>query len=121
MLLVSFCVTQLEKLRDVESRLASERQGRLNMSDKLDIANKVGVSNQSQDQAECLQNARQHERDATSLRERVDELEPLLTETQQERFQIQRQSEQQRQERSELLLRVFKDVNKFLGTDVGHR
>jgi hypothetical protein len=45
-------------------------------------------------------------------------LEPLLTETQQERFQIQRQSEQQRQERSELLLRVFKDVNRFLGADV---
>ena len=36
--------TQLEKLRDLESRLASERQGRLNMSDKLDVANKVSMS-----------------------------------------------------------------------------
>jgi hypothetical protein len=45
-------------------------------------------------------------------------VEPLLTETQQERFQIQKQSEQQRQERSDLLLRVFKDVNRFLGTEV---
>ena len=92
----------LEKLRDLEARLASERQGRLNLSDKLDSANK---------------NWRQHERDAVALRERIEELEPLLTETQQERFQLERQSEQQRQERSELLLRVFKDVNKFLGTD----
>jgi len=32
---------QLDKLRDLEARLASERQGRLNLSDKLDIANKV--------------------------------------------------------------------------------
>lgn len=64
------------------------------------------------------QSSKQHERDARQLRERLDELEPLLTETQQERFQIQKQSEQQRQERSELLLRVFKDVNKFLGTEV---
>lgn len=31
----------LEKLRDLEARLASERQGRLNLSDKLDIATKV--------------------------------------------------------------------------------
>ena len=42
----------------------------------------------------------------------------MLNETQQEQFKIQRQSETQRQERSELLLRVFKDVNRFLGTDV---
>ena len=64
------------------------------------------------------QNARQYEREANNLRDRIEELEPMLTETQQEQFKIQRQSEQQRQERSELLLRVFKDVNRFLGTDV---
>lgn len=52
------------------------------------------------------------------LRERMEELEPLLTETQQEQFRLQKASEQQRQERSELLLRVFKDVNRFLGTEV---
>lgn len=62
--------------------------------------------------------SKRHERDAHTLRDRLSEVEPLLTETQQERFQIQKQSEQQRQERSELLLRVFKDINKFLGTEV---
>ncbi|GFZ45294.1 hypothetical protein JCM24511_03020 [Saitozyma sp. JCM 24511] len=92
----------LERQRELESLIASERQGRLNMSDKLDEAAKT---------------AKKYEREATLLRERIEELEPLLTETQQERFQLQRQSEQQRQERSELLLRVFKDVNRFLGTD----
>ncbi|WWD18405.1 hypothetical protein CI109_102855 [Kwoniella shandongensis] len=92
----------LDKQRDLENRLASERQGRLNVSDKLDQTNK---------------SAKQHEREVNILRERIEELEPLLTETQQERFQLQRQSEQQRQERSELLLRVFKDVNRFLGTE----
>ncbi|RSH89332.1 hypothetical protein EHS25_002444 [Saitozyma podzolica] len=92
----------LERQRELESLIASERQSRLNMSDKLDEAAKT---------------AKKYEREATLLRERIEELEPLLTETQQERFQLQRQSEQQRQERSELLLRVFKDVNRFLGTD----
>ncbi|WVQ72827.1 hypothetical protein IAR50_002388 [Cryptococcus sp. DSM 104548] len=92
----------LDKHRDIENRLASERQGRLNMSDKLD---------------QTLKTARQHERDADNLRQRLEELEPLLTETQQERFQLQKQSESQRQERSELLLRVFKEVNRFLGTE----
>ncbi|ODN77571.1 hypothetical protein L202_04740 [Cryptococcus amylolentus CBS 6039] len=92
----------LDKHRDIENRLASERQGRLNISDKLD---------------QTLKTARQHEREANNLRERLEELEPLLTETQQERFQLQKQSESQRQERSELLLRVFKEVNKFLGTE----
>lgn len=78
--------------------MSSERQGRLNISDKLD---------------HTLKTAKQHEREANLLKERIEELEPLLTETQQERFQMQKQSETQRQERSELLLRVFKDVNKF--------
>ena len=32
---------QLDKQRDLEARLSSERQGRLNMSDRLDHANKV--------------------------------------------------------------------------------
>jgi hypothetical protein len=73
---------------------------------------------ESTGKADSAQTAKKYEREATLLRERIEELEPLLTETQQERFQLQRQSEQQRQERSELLLRVFKDVNRFLGTDV---
>ncbi|OWT40032.1 hypothetical protein C362_02530 [Cryptococcus neoformans Bt1] len=94
--------TMLDKQRDIENRLSSERQGRLNISDKLD---------------HTLKTAKQHEREANLLRERIEELEPLLTETQQERFQMQKQSETQRQERSELLLRVFKDVNKFLGME----
>ncbi|WVR06279.1 hypothetical protein IAU60_003309 [Kwoniella sp. DSM 27419] len=92
----------LDKQRDLENKLATERQGRLNVSDKLDQAQKT---------------AKQHEREAVHLRERIEELEPLLTETQQERFTIQRQSETQKQERSELLLRVFKDVNRFLGAN----
>nr|XP_018262463.1 uncharacterized protein I303_05480 [Kwoniella dejecticola CBS 10117]OBR84621.1 hypothetical protein I303_05480 [Kwoniella dejecticola CBS 10117] len=92
----------MDKQRDLENRLASERQGRLNMSDKLDQKSKA---------------ARQHEKEALHLRERIEELEPLLTETQQERIALQKQSESQRQERSELLLRVFRDVNKFLGKD----
>ncbi|KIR68471.1 hypothetical protein I314_00890 [Cryptococcus bacillisporus CA1873] len=94
--------TMLDKQRDIENKLSSERQGRLNISDKLD---------------QTLKTAKQHEREANLLRERIEELEPLLTETQQERFQLQKQSETQRQERSELLLRVFKDVNKFLGLE----
>jgi hypothetical protein len=65
------------------------------------------------------QSAKRHERDATQLRDRLSEVEPLLTETQQERIQVQKQADQQRTERTELLLRVFKDVNKFLGTEVG--
>lgn len=64
------------------------------------------------------QNARQYEREAARLQDRIEELEPMLTETQQEQFKTQRHSEQQRQERTELLLRVFKDVNRFLGQDV---
>ncbi|EIW73667.1 hypothetical protein TREMEDRAFT_26645 [Tremella mesenterica DSM 1558] len=94
--------SMMDKQRDLESRLSSERQGRLNMSDRLDHANKT---------------ARQLEKEAQQLRERLQELEPLLTETQQERFALQKQAEQQRQERSDLLLRVFKDINKFLGTE----
>lgn len=98
--------------------MASERQGRLNISDKLDVANKVCIKSRISSGIADEKNARQYEREANNLRERIEELEPLLTETQQEQFKIQRQSEQQRQDRSELLLRVFKDVNRFLGTDV---
>jgi hypothetical protein len=65
------------------------------------------------------QTAKKHEREANLLRQRIEELEPLLTETQQERFALQKQGEQQRQERTELLLQVYKDVNRFLGAEVG--
>lgn len=61
--------------------------------------------------------AKQHEREVSTLRERLEELEPLLTETQNARMQVQKESERQRQERSDLLLRVFKDVNRFLGIE----
>lgn len=61
---------------------------------------------------------KKHEKEANSLRDRVDNLEPLLTETQQERLTLQRQGEQQKMEYRELLLRVFKDINKFLGAEV---
>lgn len=116
----------MDRQRDLESRLSSERQGRLNLSDRLDEITKVSPGScmvHCQFVHELLaderpQSAKRHEKDATTLRDRLSEVEPLLTETQQERFQIQKQSEQQRQERSELLLRVFKDVNKFLGTEV---
>lgn len=115
----------MDRQRDLEGRLSSERQGRLNLSDRLDEITKV--SRAAADLrvgigvAHFLQSAKRHERDASTLRERLSEVEPLLTETQQERFQIQKQSEQQRQERSELLLRVFKDVNRFLGAEVSFR
>ncbi|KAK4687765.1 hypothetical protein P7C73_g2352, partial [Tremellales sp. Uapishka_1] len=92
----------ISKERDLQSKLASERQGRLNLSEKYDSA---------------IKTAKQHERDSARLRDRIEELEPLLTETQSERMQLQKQGEQQRLERSELLLRVFKDVNKFLGAE----
>jgi hypothetical protein len=60
--------------------------------------------------------ARRHEKDASQLRDRLSEVEPLLTETQQERTTLQKQSEQSSRERSELLLKVFMDINKFLGS-----
>lgn len=43
----------------------------------------------------------------------------MLSNTQQEQYKIQRQSEAQRQERSELLARVYKDISRFLGSEVG--
>lgn len=107
----------MDRQRELENRLSSERQGRLNLSDKLDEVSKVCPS-----YLDCSkltsQSAKRHERDATQLRDRLAEVEPLLTETQQERIQVQKQADQQRTERTELLLRVFKDVNKFLGTEV---
>lgn len=72
------------------------------MSEKLDLMTKT---------------AKQHEREVSALHERLEELEPLLTETQNARMQVQKESERQKQERSDLLLRVFKDVNRFLGTE----
>jgi hypothetical protein len=110
----------MDRQRELENRLSSERQGRLNLSDKLDEVSKVCtvflivIRGDETD----AQSAKRHERDASQLRDRLSEVEPLLTETQQERIQIQKQSDQQRTERTELLLRVFKDVNKFLGTEV---
>lgn len=90
----------MDKHRDLEGKLVTERQGRLNISDKLDAKTKE---------------VRHHEREAANLRERLEDLEPLLTETQNSRFQMQKESDRQRQERTDLLLRVFKDVNRFLG------
>ncbi|KAI9631943.1 uncharacterized protein MKK02DRAFT_21589 [Dioszegia hungarica] len=92
----------LDRQRELQDTLSAERQARLNMSDKLD---------------EAMKSSKRYEREVTLLRERIEELEPLLTETQHDRFTLQKQNEQQRQERSELLLRVFKDVNRFLGTE----
>ncbi|GMK57402.1 hypothetical protein CspeluHIS016_0402360 [Cutaneotrichosporon spelunceum] len=92
----------IDKTRDLESRLSSERQCRLSVSEKLDAVTKT---------------SKQHEREVSTLRERLDDLEPLLTETQNARMQVQKESERQKQERSDLLLRVFKDVNRFLGTE----
>jgi hypothetical protein len=67
-----------------------------------------------------IKSARRHEKDASQLRDRLGEVEPLLTETQQERIAMQKQADQQRTERTELLLRVFKDINKFLGSEVSY-
>lgn len=92
----------MDKHRNVESQLTDERQGRLNLSDKLDSMTKV---------------ARQHEREASSLRSRIEDIEPLLTESRNSRALLQRQNDQQRQERTDLLLRVFKDVNRFLAVE----
>jgi hypothetical protein len=109
----------MDKQRDLEGRLSSERQGRLNLSDRLDEVSKVCLAALvKRGQSANCQSARRHEKDAAQLRDRLGEVEPLLTETQQERITLQKQSDQQRTERTELLLRVFKDVNKFLGTEV---
>lgn len=108
--------SKLAKQQELENLLSTERQTRLNISEKLDQAQKVCQSKPCSQLT--LQTAKRAEREAEGLRERVEELEPLLTETQSERLQLQKQSEQQHRERTELLLRVFKDVNSFLGAEV---
>lgn len=92
----------MDKHRSVERQLTDERQGRLQLSDKLDAVTKT---------------ARQHEREAETLRSRIEDIEPLLTESRNSRALLQRQNDQQRQERTDLLLRVFKDVNRFLAVE----
>ena len=94
---------QLEKQRDLEAKLASERQGRLNISDKLDAQTKT---------------SRQHEKEATDLRGRLREVEPELDETRKTRLQLEKTGDAKQREQHDLLLKVFKDVNRFLGQEV---
>jgi len=92
----------MDNKRDIESKLATERQGRLTLSDKLDAMTKT---------------ARQHEREATSLREQLSSTEPRINQMQTARNAAARDSERQKQERTDLLVRVLKDVNRFLGVE----
>ena len=65
-----------------------------------------------------MQSAKRHEREASTLRDRIAELEPRLNRSQQVSSTVQKQSEQQQMQSNELLLQVFMDLNKFLGVEV---
>lgn len=89
----------MDKHRDVEAKLATERQGRLTLSDKLDAMTKTN---------------NMKERELNQLRDRLSSTEPQLKESQHTRSAAQRDVERQKQERTDLLVRVFKGVNRFL-------
>jgi chromosome segregation ATPase len=96
----------MDKQRDNEAKLATERQGRLTLSDKLDAMTKT---------------SRQFEREATQLKDRLSSTEPRINEMQNSRSVAVRDAERQKQERTELLVRVLKDLNRFLGVDERER
>lgn len=64
------------------------------------------------------QSYRNAEQEANGLRERVEDLEQRLTDDQRALLSTRTQSESQRKESSQLLLTVFQNLNKILGTDV---
>lgn len=88
--------------RELENKLSAERQARLNLSDKLDAAQKTSKT---------------AENEASSLRERVDDLELRLSSDQRDLLLTKNKSEAQRVASNELLQAVFQSVNKILGTE----
>lgn len=110
----------------MENKLSAERQARLNISDKLDAAQKVGRLDASLSSVLAFntssslpsQTNKTAESEASSLRERVDDLELRLSNDQRALLLTKNQSEAQRKESNELLLAVFQNVNKILGTEV---
>lgn len=92
------------------------------MSDKLDETLKVSFRLRSCGPTRVAQLttklAKRHEREASSLRDKIADLEPRLNRSQQVSNTVQKQSEQQQVQSNELLLQVFMDLNKFLGVEV---
>ncbi|CED84430.1 Extracellular matrix glycoprotein Laminin subunits alpha and gamma [Phaffia rhodozyma] len=90
------------KSRELENKLSSELQSRLNMADKLDTVQK---------------SSRVAENEAAVLRERVNDLEHRLTSEHRSLTVSKNQTESQKQEHSQLLLVVYQHLNKILGTE----
>lgn len=88
--------------REMDGMLATERKGRLTLSDKLDQRDKT---------------VRQQERELGHLRDKLSSTEPRLSEMQSARSAAQRDTDRQKNELSDLLVTVLKDLNRFLGVD----
>ena len=88
--------------RELSAQLAAQSQARLNVADKLDIA-----------QA-SLSTA---EADATSFRSRVQELEQRLSKDQRSLLAAENQFRDQVTERNTLLLTIYQYMDKILGVD----
>jgi chromosome segregation ATPase len=88
--------------RELSAQLAAQSQARLNVADKLDIA-----------QA-SLSTA---EADATSLRARVQDLEQRLSNDQRSLLAAENQFRDQVTERNTLLLTIYQYMDKILGVD----
>lgn len=88
--------------RDLSAQLAAQSQARLNVADKLDIAQS------------SLSTA---EADATSLRARAQELEQRLSKDQRSLLAAENQFRDQVTERNTLLLTIYQYMDKILGVD----
>jgi len=88
--------------RDLSAQLAAQTQGRLNLSDKLDL------SQSSLSTAES---------DAATLRARVQELEQRLSKDQRSLLAAENQFRDQVTERNTLLLTIYQYMDKILGVD----
>ena len=88
--------------RDLSAQLAAQSQSRLNVSDKLDIA-QSGLSTA--------------EAEAASLRARVQELEQRLSKDQRSLLAAESQFRDQVTERNTLLLTIYQYMDKILGVD----
>jgi hypothetical protein len=88
--------------RELSAQLAAQSQARLNVADKLDIAQS------------SLSTA---EADATSLRTRMQELEQRLSKDQRSLLAAENQFRDQVTERNTLLLTIYQYMDKILGVD----
>lgn len=88
--------------RELSAQLASQSQARLNVADKLDLAQS---------------NLSTAESDATSLRARVQELEQRLSKDQRSLLAAENQFRDQVTERNTLLLTIYQYMDKILGVD----